>query len=145
MCDIFLQPLASHRPVAFLLIGITPETLPCRDLLLKLAPTSEVPVYCSLTPFLRSRQGQYTVAHTPKPCPLHWSGRRDSNPRPRPWQGRALPTELLPRGGIFGLSPLLRRGKHLKPLSRIPYGSDPMERSLRMSSQQSRPLASRTM
>ncbi len=24
------------------------------------------------------------------------SGRRDSNPRPRPWQGRALPTELLP-------------------------------------------------
>jgi hypothetical protein len=26
-----------------------------------------------------------------------WSGRRDLNPRPRPWQGRALPTELLPR------------------------------------------------
>ncbi len=24
------------------------------------------------------------------------SGRRDSNSRPRPWQGRALPTELLP-------------------------------------------------
>ena len=23
------------------------------------------------------------------------SERRDSNPRPRPWQGRALPTELL--------------------------------------------------
>ncbi len=22
------------------------------------------------------------------------SGKRDSNPRPRPWQGRALPTEL---------------------------------------------------
>src|ERR1051326_4068602 len=21
----------------------------------------------------------------------YWSGRRDSNPRPRPWQGRALP------------------------------------------------------
>ena len=77
---IFLQPLASHRPVAFLLIGITPETLPCRDLLLKLAPTSEVPVYCSLTPFLRSRQGQYTVTHTPKPCPLHLFKLRDSNP-----------------------------------------------------------------
>ena len=27
--------------------------------------------------------------------PLHWSEKRDSNPRPRPWQGRALPTELL--------------------------------------------------
>ena len=27
-----------------------------------------------------------------------WSGRRGSNPRPQPWQGCALPTELLPRG-----------------------------------------------
>jgi hypothetical protein len=26
---------------------------------------------------------------------LFWSERRGSNPRPRPWQGRALPTELL--------------------------------------------------
>src|SRR3989442_15883387 len=25
------------------------------------------------------------------------SGKRDSNPRPQPWQGWALPTELLPR------------------------------------------------
>ena len=24
-----------------------------------------------------------------------WSGKRDSNSRPRPWQGRALPAELL--------------------------------------------------
>ncbi len=29
------------------------------------------------------------------------SGRRDSNPRPRPWQGRALPTELLPHFLLF--------------------------------------------
>ena len=27
------------------------------------------------------------------------SGRRDSNPRPRPWQGRALPAELLSQRG----------------------------------------------
>src|SRR5688572_25499452 len=27
---------------------------------------------------------------------LFWSGKRDSNSRPRPWQGRALPTELFP-------------------------------------------------
>lgn len=27
----------------------------------------------------------------------HWSGKRDSNPRPLPWQGNALPTELFPR------------------------------------------------
>ena len=26
------------------------------------------------------------------------SGKRDSNSRPRPWQGRALPTELFPHG-----------------------------------------------
>src|SRR2546426_5704423 len=28
-----------------------------------------------------------------------WSGRPDSNPRHRPWQGRTLPTELLPPDG----------------------------------------------
>ncbi len=26
----------------------------------------------------------------------YWSGKRDSNSRPRPWQGRALPAELFP-------------------------------------------------
>ena len=26
-----------------------------------------------------------------------WSGKRDSDPRPQPWQGCALPTELFPR------------------------------------------------
>ena len=30
------------------------------------------------------------------------SGKRDSNPRPRPWQGRALPTELFPQQKING-------------------------------------------
>ncbi len=29
-----------------------------------------------------------------------WSGKRDSNSRPRPWQGRALPTELFPHRNI---------------------------------------------
>src|SRR3978361_1059792 len=28
--------------------------------------------------------------------PLEWSGKRDSNSRPQPWQGCALPTELFP-------------------------------------------------
>ena len=32
---------------------------------------------------------------------LSVSERRDSNPRPRPWQGRALPTELLSQF-VFG-------------------------------------------
>ena len=36
------------------------------------------------------------------------SGKRDSNSRPRPWQGRALPTELLPQT--------------TKPFVRTPFG-----------------------
>ena len=32
-----------------------------------------------------------------------WSGKRDSNSRPRPWQGRALPTELFPLTSAFNL------------------------------------------
>ena len=28
---------------------------------------------------------------------IMWSGKRDSDPRPQPWQGCALPTELFPR------------------------------------------------
>ena len=29
-----------------------------------------------------------------------WSGKRDSDPRPQPWQGCALPTELFPHLGL---------------------------------------------
>ena len=43
---------------------------------------------------------------------LLWSGRRDLNPRPSPWQGDALPTELRPHvvqinysGALHGLLP----------------------------------------
>ncbi len=32
------------------------------------------------------------------PGKICWSGKRDSNPRPQPWQGCALPTELFPLG-----------------------------------------------
>jgi hypothetical protein len=34
----------------------------------------------------------------------HWSGRRVSNSRPQPWQGCALPTELLPHGVLLHIS-----------------------------------------
>ena len=44
------------------------------------------------------------------------SGKRDSNPRPRPWQGRALPTELFPQNVfIYVLKmrfELTRRNRH---------------------------------
>ena len=38
----------------------------------------------------------------------HWSGRRDSNPRPSPWQGDALPTEPRPRKASHSSSSPLR-------------------------------------
>src|SRR2546421_6041622 len=37
------------------------------------------------------------VAWLPNSDKTIWSGRRDSNPLPQPWEGRALPGELLPR------------------------------------------------
>src|SRR5205807_6119998 len=45
------------------------------------------------------------------PATSHESGRRDSNPRPSPWQGDALPTEPRPRAdatlsGRVGGAPL---------------------------------------
>ena len=33
-----------------------------------------------------------------RPARRNWSGKRDSNSRPQPWQGCALPTELFPLG-----------------------------------------------
>src|SRR5439155_18185165 len=42
-----------------------------------------------------------------------WSGRRDSNPRPPPWQGGALPTEPRPRVLIHPRSPF----RDLQPAS----------------------------
>ena len=35
-------------------------------------------------------------------APNKWSGRRDSDSRPPPWQGGALPTELLPHKWCLG-------------------------------------------
>src|SRR5919204_6129802 len=34
-------------------------------------------------------------------CDSAQSGKRDSNPRPQPWQGCALPTELFPRAAKY--------------------------------------------
>ena len=45
------------------------------------------------------------------------SGKRGSNPRPRPWQGRALPTELLPH------YPLLR-STSLNAVAKVMFFSD---------------------
>ena len=41
------------------------------------------------------------LKHPQLPMLLIWSGKRDSNSRPRPWQGRALPTELFPHHQVI--------------------------------------------
>lgn len=48
--------------------------------------------------FLRPRLGQ-----GPARSRHVWSGRRGSNPRPRAWEARALPTELHPHGDGTGI------------------------------------------
>ena len=48
-----------------------------------------------------------------------WSGRRVSNSRPQPWQGCALPTELLPRQQQVNII------KHLFSLSMFFYTNRP--------------------
>src|SRR6266511_3937163 len=44
---------------------------------------------------------------------LMQSGKRDSNPRPQPWQGCALPTELFPHGAVRILVPRQSRRNRL--------------------------------
>src|SRR6266511_2250164 len=68
-----------------------------------------------------------------------WSGRRDSNPRPPPWQGGALPTEPRPRvpgrtgpiesrGCRRGLQPTAREATAgAEPSSRTEPGGEPAE------------------
>jgi hypothetical protein len=40
----------------------------------------------------------------------YWSGKRDSNPRPRAWKARALPTELFPLSPSGPSSIMVERG-----------------------------------
>ncbi len=47
------------------------------------------------------RRGLPPATNEAQPIPT-WSGRRDSDSRPQPWQGCALPTELLPQNGALG-------------------------------------------
>ena len=44
-----------------------------------------------------ARKCETGKALVPFPSTRNQSGKRDSNPRPQPWQGCALPTELFPR------------------------------------------------
>src|SRR5262249_21756602 len=48
------------------------------------------------------------------------SGRRESNPRPRAWKARALPTELLPRRIVSPFDPRSWRGEDSNLRRRLP-------------------------
>ena len=64
----------------------------CRPLpyRLAMAPYGVLWIYVKINPFMKRRIDQ---------APSHeWSGKRGSNPPPQPWQGCALPNELLPQG-----------------------------------------------
>jgi hypothetical protein len=53
--------------------------------------------FADFTPRLISDPGSRFFVILPFRVSVKWSGRRDSNPRPSPWQGDALSAELLPR------------------------------------------------
>src|SRR5208282_1562194 len=78
-----------------------------------------------------------------------WSGKRDSNPRPRAWKARALPTELFPLSPSSSLSywwrgedSNLRRHKPAD-LQSAPFGHSGTSPQLNKSHQQAKPMASR--
>ncbi len=48
-------------------------------------------------PEFKTQNLKFIIKKVPSRDFIFWSGKRDSNPRPRPWQGRALPAELLPQ------------------------------------------------
>ena len=52
-----------------------------------------------LTPTAAAKKKPRTQAKTPQNPGPYWSGTPDSNRRPSPWQGDALPTELVPQRG----------------------------------------------
>ena len=67
--------------------------------------TGATPDYPSTSPLVTGVGGTSLVKSTtalatwlrrPSSLSRIWSGKRDSNPRPQPWQGCALPTELFP-------------------------------------------------
>ena len=70
------------------------------------------------TPGVTGRYSNQLNYHSLHCCnhllPKIWSGRRVSNSRPIPWQGIALPTELLPQSLLFIGSPTWARTRDLR-------------------------------
>ena len=57
------------------------------------------------TNFTTCARAFFCAQNRTRTCSAIWakkkSGKRDSNSRPRPWQGRALPTELFPQSFYY--------------------------------------------
>ena len=97
------------------------------------AGTATVPRTVSTLTGCPVRVSQYyrTKKQGKKPCFLYWSGLRDSNSLPPPWQGGALPDELNPQTIVLlypagaGLSsPFFADGnKKCRPLVGITLGT----------------------
>ena len=90
------QPLP-NQPVAARIQGSDP--IRCRS---QAAPSARVPnsFYTNSTPADGAKF--YRILSRRNLDPEVWSGRRDSNPRPRPWQGRALPLSYARSGRSGG-------------------------------------------
>ena len=87
---------------------VVPIKKPTRDGRLKACPGSDLNRYdrCGSQDFKSCVSTNFTTGAAKKNPPFRMdslSGRPGSNRPPRPWQGRALPNELLPQG-YFNLS-----------------------------------------
>ena len=102
-----------HYPLKVACIPISPPALasatPCTGLKKRVFP-SKYPGASLMCPEQDSNLHTSRHAHlkrTRLPIPPSGqkkrSGKRDSNSRPRPWQGRALPTELFPLTSFYYL------------------------------------------
>src|SRR5689334_5710561 len=79
--------------------------------------------------------GPKSLSPLPKANPRVQSGKRDSNPRPQPWQGCALPTELFPHTTLG--SRLATKTNDSRDVSR---GTLPSILSTRRSADHARPI-----
>ena len=94
--DIFLLFPFVHLKASFCKTGLRVTRTRKGDAINK---TGILPDTFLLFPFVHwkaSFHGLLKIIKAAYRRPVLLSGKRDSNPRPRPWQGRALPTELFP-------------------------------------------------
>ena len=78
------------------LVGMQKKEMHLKNASLKFCAQDETRTHTALRP-LPPQSSVYTNFTTCAGTIKKMSGKRDSNPRPQPWQGCALPTELFPQ------------------------------------------------